>query len=118
MTAGEDAIGTEAAQHHWPDWRAVTRPDEAGPNVTVLHQSDTLKVLLVGLAAGQALPPHPGPAASFHFLEGEASVLVGDETVNVSAGATVVVPDGVQRSIHAVTNMAFLGNMGDPAAEK
>ena len=55
----------------WTDWRSTVRFGDAGPGVTVLHESSELKVVLVGLRAGQALPDHPGPAASFHFLDGQ-----------------------------------------------
>lgn len=54
----------------WPDWRSAVEFSDEGPAVTVLHESSDLKVVLVGLEAGQGLPAHPGPAASFHFLDG------------------------------------------------
>ncbi|MEO6886995.1 MAG: cupin domain-containing protein, partial [Jatrophihabitantaceae bacterium] len=76
------------------DWRATVTYSDAGPGVVLLHQSSELKVVLVGLEPGQALPPHPGPAASFHILDGDGVVAVDDEQIAVSAGATVVVPTG------------------------
>ncbi|TWP35816.1 cupin domain-containing protein [Leekyejoonella antrihumi] len=112
------AQASNAEQVHWPDWRAVVRPSSTGPQVTLLHQSETLKVVLVGLASGQALPPHAGAGASFHILDGEGEVLVGDTLVPVAAGSTVVVADGLQRSVRATTSLSFLGNLGDPASEE
>lgn len=103
---------------HWPDWRAVVHPGAEGPDVTLLHRSQTLKVVLVGLAPGQALPPHPGAAACFHILDGDGAVLVGDDLVEVSTGSTVVVPDGAQRSVQARTALVFLGSLGDPDSEE
>lgn len=99
------------------DWRATVPYSATGPGVVLLHESAELKVVLVGLEPGQALPPHPGPAASFHILDGAGVVVVDDEQISVSAGATVVVPPGALRSVRALTRLAFLGNLGDPAAE-
>src|ERR1035437_846923 len=45
----------------WPDWRSTVAFSEDGPGVTLLHESPELKVVLVGLGVGQALPVHPGP---------------------------------------------------------
>lgn len=101
----------------WPDWRTVAHIREDGPDVTVLHESPELKVVLVALATGQSLPEHPGPAACFHFLDGQGTMLVGKEQVAVSAGATVVVPSGARRAVRASSPLVFLGNLGDPASE-
>lgn len=101
----------------WPDWRAVAHVHDDGPDVTLLHESPELKVVLVALAAGQGLPEHPGPAACFHILDGQGVVLVDGEQVPVSAGATVVVPTGAVRAVRASTPLVFLGNLGDPGSE-
>lgn len=99
------------------DWRATAQFRADGPGVTLLHESAELKVVLVALQAGQALPVHPGPAASFHILDGDGVVVLDDEQIAVSAGATVVVPSGARRAVRAVTPVVFLGNLGDPASE-
>ncbi|HEY8619745.1 MAG TPA: cupin domain-containing protein, partial [Dermatophilaceae bacterium] len=100
----------------WPDWRSTVTFSEDGPGVTLLHESPELKVVLVGLGVEQALPVHPGPSASFHFLEGEGVMVVGTEEVEVAAGATVVVPTGVSRGVRATSRLVFLGSLGDPAS--
>lgn len=101
----------------WPDWRNTVRFSDGGPGVTILHESADLKVVLVGLEGGQALPVHPGPAASFHILDGEGVVLVDGEEVAVTAGSTVVVPPLGRRAVRATSRLVFLGNLGDPASE-
>lgn len=101
----------------WPDWRTAVAFSAGGPGVTVLHESPDLKVVLVGLEAGQALPVHPGPAASFHFLDGDGVMVVGAEEVGVTAGATVVVPPGALRAVRATSRLVFLGSLGDPGSE-
>jgi quercetin dioxygenase-like cupin family protein len=101
----------------WPRWQDAVQFDDAGPGVNLLHASGDLKVVLVGLRAGQALPDHPGPAASFTFLQGEAVVVVGEDEVSTTAGAIVVVPPGAVRAVRAVTDTVFVGSLGDPASE-
>jgi quercetin dioxygenase-like cupin family protein len=101
----------------WPDWREATGTAADGPSVKYLHESAELKVVLVTLAPGQALPPHPGPAACFHFLDGAGVMVVDGEERPVSAGATAIAPSGSVRSVRATGSLVFLGNLGDPAAE-
>lgn len=103
---------------HLTDWRAAVEFSSGGPAVTVLQESSELKTVLVALDAGQSLPPHPGPAACFHILDGTGAVLVDGEEVAVAAGATVVVPSGARRSVRARTPLVFLGNLGDPGSEE
>lgn len=102
----------------WQQWREAVRFDAHGPGVTVLHESDELKTVLVGLHAGQQLPVHLGPAACFVFLDGDAVVMVGAEEIPVSGGGLVVVPTGANRAVRAVTDVVFVGNLGDPASER
>lgn len=103
---------------HLPDWRGAVEFTPGGPAVTVLQDASELKTVLVALSAGQSLPPHPGPAACFHILEGSGTVMVDDDEVAVSAGATVVVRSGARRSVRAITPLVFLGNLGDPGSEE
>jgi quercetin dioxygenase-like cupin family protein len=113
----------------WSDWRAAAGVAGDGPSVTYLHESAELKVVLVALGPGQALPPHPGPAACFHVLDGDGVMVVDGEERPVSAGATAIAPSGSVRSLRATAagagsggtggagGMVFLGSLGDPAAE-
>lgn len=102
----------------WPNWKDAVRFSDDGPGVIPLHQSDALRVVLVGLEPGQQLPPHRGPDASFSILDGEGVMVIGDDEVDVAAGALVVVPGGEMRSVRAVTTrLVFIGSLGDPAAE-
>ena len=100
-----------------PDWRTTVSFSNTEPDVTVLHESTELRVVLVGLEPGQALPVHPGPAAAFHFLYGAGVIIVNGEQTTVSAGATVVVPSGALRTVRAASRLVFLGSLGDPVSE-
>jgi quercetin dioxygenase-like cupin family protein len=108
---------TNAATTVYPDWHSVVKHQDAGPDVALLHESAELKVVLVALSPGQALPPHPGPAASFHIVSGDGVVVVDGVEHAVSAGATVIAPPGAHRSVRSITPLVFLGNLGDPASE-
>jgi quercetin dioxygenase-like cupin family protein len=109
---------TVGAAGAWSDWRSIVAPRDDGPDVAVLHESAELKVVLVALAAGQALPAHPGPAASFHILSGTGAVVIDGVAHPVSAGATVIAASGTRRSVRAASALVFLGNLGEPAAEE
>ncbi len=102
----------------WSQWQDAVRFRPDGPGVNVLHESAELKVVLVGLRAGQSLPVHPGPAASFLFLAGDAVMVVGDDEVPTGAGGIVVVPPGANRGVRAVGDTVFVGSLGDPASEQ
>jgi quercetin dioxygenase-like cupin family protein len=92
----------------YPDWKEIVVYADKGMQPQVLVQTDTYKSMIGGLAAGNAIPPHEEGPAIFHFLEGAGRVTVGDETFDVRAGATVIVPDGAERGIAAETRLAFL----------
>lgn len=99
------------------DWHEVVAHQEAGPDVALLHEAGDLKVVLVALNAGQALPPHPGPSACFHILSGTGAVVVDGAEHPVEAGATVIARAGTHRSVRATTPLVFMGNLGDPGSE-
>ncbi len=92
-----------------PDWREHVVYSSEAPQPQVLIATDKLKSVLVGLEAGAQIPLHPGPAAVYHFLEGEGQMFVDDQRIAVQAGMTVVVPDGAQRGMQTETRLAFLG---------
>ncbi len=93
----------------YPNWQEAIVFSADGPQPQKLLETETLTAVLVGLEAGQKLPPHPAPAATYHFLEGSGWMIVDDSRLAVQPGATVVVPDGASRSVEAETQLAFLG---------
>jgi quercetin dioxygenase-like cupin family protein len=92
-----------------PDWRTLVRWSSPGPQPAILHDEPTLRVLVAGLEPGAAIPPHPGPSAVYHYLEGEGVLTLDGVEHPVSAGMTVVAPDGSVRGMQATTRLAFLG---------
>ena len=92
----------------YPDWKKVVVYSAKGAQPQVLVENEKYKSVIVGLAAGNSLPPHTEGPALFHFLEGSGRVIVGEESFAVHAGATVIVPDGAMRGIAAETQLALL----------
>ncbi len=75
----------------------------------MLLETDKLVVVVVGLEAGQKIPPHNAPASVFHFLEGNGWMIANGKRLPIKQGATVIVPDGGSRGVEAETKLVFLG---------
>lgn len=90
--------------------KAVFSSDGAKPQF--LLNTESFKVLVVGLEAGQQLPKHPGEAAMYHFLEGEGLMFVDDDAFEIKPGVTVVASSGAKRGITAKTRLVFIGSKG------
>ena len=92
----------------YPDWRANVVYSTEGPQPQPLMVNEKVKIIVAGLEPGQKIPEHEEAAAMYHFLEGSGWMLVDGERLAVSAGATVVMPDGSVRGMEAETRLAFL----------
>lgn len=92
-----------------PDWRTLVRYASPGPQPAILHDEPALRVLVAGLEPGAGIPPHPGPRAVYHYLEGEGTLILDGVAHPVSAGMTVIAPAGAVRGMEAITRLAFLG---------
>lgn len=94
----------------FPDWRDKVVYGTDGPQPQSLWEDEQLKVVLVGLEARQKIPQHPAPLAMYHFLEGTGWMVVDGERIAVSAGATVIAPDGSRRGMEAETRLSVLAS--------
>ncbi len=92
----------------YPDWKVSVVFASNGPQAQILLENTQVKVVIVGLEAGQKLPPHPQTLAIYHFLEGTGWMIVDDQRYPISAGATIITPNGSKRGIEAETRLAFL----------
>lgn len=93
----------------YPDWRERVVFAAGGPQPQKLLETATFRAVLVGLEAGQKIPPHPALASTYHVLEGTGWMIVDGERFALQPGATVVVPDGTVRGVEAETRLVFLG---------
>jgi mannose-6-phosphate isomerase-like protein (cupin superfamily) len=101
------------SQIYFADTKAKAVFAVDGPKPQFLIDTSQFKALVVGLEAGGQIPIHPGEVAIYHFLEGTGLMTVGDESFEIKAGVTIVVPSGVKRGINAKTRVIFLGSKGE-----
>ena len=81
---------------------------ETGPQPRFFLDSDSFKVLVVGLEAGQQIPIHPESTAMYHFLEGNGTMTVDAQEFAVEPGAVVIALAGAKRGIKADSRLVFL----------
>jgi len=75
----------------------------------VLQKDDHVNVTLFGFAAGEELSSHSAPTpAVLYFLEGEADVQLGQETVAAHAGSFVYMPPMLPHGVLAKTPVRML----------
>ena len=71
--------------------------------------NDDVKVTLFGFAQGEALTEHTAALpAILHFIEGEATVGLGSETVKAKAGSIIYMPAHLPHSVQAETAVSML----------
>ena len=98
----------------YSSWQELVTYDDNGPKHAELLKTKTYNAVLVGLNAGQKIPPHSAPDASYHFLEGTGWMITDGERIAVTQGATIVVPAGTYRGIEAETRLAVLASHSVP----
>ena len=92
----------------YPNWQEKVVFGTDGPQPEILVENEKMKVILAGLKPGQKIPVHPEALATYHILEGTGSMVVDDERYPVTAGATIITPEGSARGIEADTKLVFL----------
>lgn len=75
----------------------------------VLLKDDHVNVTLFGFSAGEELSAHSAPTpAILYFLEGEAEVQLGEDTVSARSGSFVYMPPMLPHGISARTALRML----------
>ena len=75
----------------------------------VLQKDDYVNITLFGFSAGEELSSHSAPTpAILYFLEGEANVQLGEDTVAAQAGSFVYMPPMLPHGILAKTPVRML----------
>jgi quercetin dioxygenase-like cupin family protein len=91
------------------DLAREVQPPDKGILSRTLFNDDRLKAVAFGFAQGEELSEHTASMpAVLHFLQGEANVTLGDETVNAKPGTWVHMPKGLRHSIQAKTPVVML----------
>ena len=92
----------------YPDWKKQITFGEEGPQPSILMADDKVKILVAGLEPGQQIPEHPEAESMYYFLEGSGWMIADGERLPISAGATIVMPEGTVRGLEAETRLSFL----------
>src|SRR6516164_9006176 len=72
---------------HFSDLAKEVQPPDKGILSRTLFSDDRLKVVLFGFAQGEELSEHTASMpAVLHFLQGEAKLTLGDDTVEARPG--------------------------------
>ena len=103
-------VGTK----YYLDCMAAVQTSADGPHPSTLFESDRIKQVAARLKAGQSIPPHQESLGIYHFLEGEGVMFVDEAPFNVRRGTTIIVPEGAERGISALTDVSFLGTRINP----
>ena len=84
-------------------------PPADGTLSRTIHQGQHLKAVLFGFSEGQELSEHTASTpAIIHFLKGEASVTLGSDSVDASAGTWIHIPAQLPHSIKTRTPVLML----------
>jgi quercetin dioxygenase-like cupin family protein len=94
---------------HVSDLAQEVRPPDKGILSRTLFSDDRLKAVAFGFAQGEELSEHTASMpAVLHFLQGEATVTLGGDTVGANPGTWVHMPAGLRHGIRAQTPAVML----------
>ena len=94
---------------HFSDLAQEVQPPDKGILSRTLYNDDRLKAVLFGFAQGEELSEHTASMpAVLHFLQGEARLTLGDDTMEAKPATWVHLPKGLRHSIQAKTPVAML----------
>lgn len=84
------------------DLAAETIIPEKGILSLVLQKDDSVNITLFGMAGGEEISSHSAPTpAVLYFLEGEATVGLGTDTVHAVPGSFIFMPPMLPHGIAA-----------------
>lgn len=77
------------------------------PNI--LYASPKVKMPLICMEPGQAIPPHGGNSAGiFYVKEGKGIFTLDDEKITMEKGMVIVAPEGSSRGMKCIERMVVL----------
>jgi quercetin dioxygenase-like cupin family protein len=94
---------------HFSDLATESQPPEKGILSRTLFSDDRLKAVLFSFAQGEELSEHTASMpAVLHFLQGDARLTLGDDTLEARPGTWVHMVKGLRHNIQAKTSMVML----------
>ena len=94
---------------HINDLAKEAQPPEKGILSRTLYNDETVEAVIFGFAQGEELSEHTASIlAVLHFLQGEATLTLGDDTLEARPGTWVHMPTSQHHSIQAKTPVVML----------
>ena len=94
---------------HIIDLAKEVEPPDDGILTRTLFNDDDVEAVLFGFGQGEELSEHTASMpAILHFIQGEATLTLGDETVEAQPGTWIHMPANLQHSVHAKTPVVML----------
>ena len=97
------------AYAHVVDIAKKAEPPEDGILTRTIFDNEQIKVVMFGFGRGEELSEHTAAVpAILHFLRGEATLTLGDETIDAREGTWVHMAASLPHSIRASTPVVML----------
>ena len=91
------------------DLAKEVEPPEDGILTRTLFDDDDVKAVIFGFGEGEELSEHTASMpAILHFIQGEATLTLGDETVEAQPGSWIHMPANLQHSVQTKTPVVML----------
>jgi quercetin dioxygenase-like cupin family protein len=97
------------AYTHIADLVAQAEPPAQGILSRTIHNDEQLKAVVFGFDQGQELTEHTASKpAIMQIVRGEATLTLGDDTIEAQAGAWVHMPAGLRHAVKARSQVVML----------
>jgi quercetin dioxygenase-like cupin family protein len=94
---------------HIVDLAKEVEPPEDGILTRTLYNDDHVKTVIFGFGQGEELSDHTASMpAILHFIQGEATLTLGDETVEAQPGTWIHMAANLQHSVKTKTPVVML----------
>ena len=91
------------------DLAKEVEPPDDGILTRTLFNDDDVKAVIFGFGQGEELSEHTAlMPAILHFIQGEAMLTLGDETVEAQPGTWIHMPANLQHSVKTKTPVVML----------
>ncbi len=98
-----------AAYTHIADLAARAEPPAQGILSRTIHNDEQLKAVVFGFDQGQELTEHTASKpAILQIIRGEATLTLGEDTLEAQTGAWIHMPAGLRHAVKAKTPVVML----------
>ena len=94
---------------HFTDLASEVEPPADGILTRTLADQDGVKAVIFGFAEGEELSEHTASMpAILHFIRGQASLTLGDDTIEASPNTWIHMEPGLKHSVRAKSPVTML----------